>query len=130
MAIWGPNGTGKSGVIYSIDFLLTGRIGRLQGQGTKNITLKTHGVHIEADTHEAYVQEEVKLDHLAEPVELRRQMSSPSDLDIELFQPIIDIAERGQHVLTRREIVNSELSDGHQPICGNIHSNRTMLAAR
>ncbi len=32
--ILGANGTGKSSVLDSIDFLLTGNISRLQGEGT------------------------------------------------------------------------------------------------
>ncbi len=47
--VWGPNGTGKSGVIDSIDFLLTGQITRLIGASTKALTLKKHGPHIDEE---------------------------------------------------------------------------------
>ena len=46
MVIWGPNGAGKSGVVDAIDFVLTGRISRLAGEGTAGITLTKHGPHI------------------------------------------------------------------------------------
>lgn len=44
----GPNGSGKSAIVDSIDFLLTGDISRMKGKGTKGITLKKHGPHIDA----------------------------------------------------------------------------------
>jgi DNA repair exonuclease SbcCD ATPase subunit len=40
--IWGPNGSGKSAVVDAIDFLLTGKISRLLGEGTGGINLKAH----------------------------------------------------------------------------------------
>ena len=58
--VWGPNGTGKSGVIDSIDFLLTGQVTRLIGAGTKDLTLKKHGPHIDEDIKEAYVRAKIQ----------------------------------------------------------------------
>ena len=37
VVIWGPNGAGKSCVVDAIDFLITGRISRLTGEGTAGI---------------------------------------------------------------------------------------------
>ena len=34
IVIWGPNGAGKSCVVDAIDFLFTGKISRLMGEGT------------------------------------------------------------------------------------------------
>jgi predicted ATP-dependent endonuclease of OLD family len=39
-AISGPNGTGKSGVVDALEFVLTGNISRLSGKGRGNSQLK------------------------------------------------------------------------------------------
>ena len=46
-AISGPNGSGKSGVIDAIEFGLTGDIGRLSGKGSKQLSIKEHGPHVD-----------------------------------------------------------------------------------
>src|SRR5437870_13037137 len=46
-AICGPNGTGKSGVVDSLEFALTGSITRLTGQGTSGISVKMHAPHVD-----------------------------------------------------------------------------------
>jgi DNA repair exonuclease SbcCD ATPase subunit len=45
--IHGPNGSGKSGVVDAIDFGLTGDISRLAGKGTRSLSLKAHGPHVD-----------------------------------------------------------------------------------
>lgn len=110
MVIWGPNGSGKSAVVDSIDFLLTGRISRLTGPTTGGISLARHGPHIEASQEEAIVRAVVDVPGADGPVELRRCIASPDTLECdERFRPqlapILALAERGQHVLTRREIL-------------------------
>ncbi len=110
LVIWGPNGSGKSAVVDAIDFLLTGKISRLTGKGTGSIGLKDHGPHIDYEPKNATVRALVKLPELDKPVELRRCMSRPSTLiyDEKLkpyIQSILNLALRGQHVLTRREIL-------------------------
>ncbi len=47
IAISGPNGSGKSGVVDALEFCLTGEISRLQGTGTKGLTVQRHGPHVE-----------------------------------------------------------------------------------
>lgn len=108
--IWGPNGSGKSAVVDAIDFLLTGQISRLTGKGTGDITLSKHGPHIDYDPKDAMVRAKIQLHGLAESVELSRCLAHPSTLECEdkikqNLEPIIDFACRGQHVLTRREIL-------------------------
>ena len=39
VVIWGPNGAGKSCVVDAIDFLFTGKLSRLMGEGTGGINL-------------------------------------------------------------------------------------------
>jgi recombinational DNA repair ATPase RecF len=114
--VWGPNGTGKSGVIDAIDFLLTGQVTRLIGAGTKDLTLKKHGPHIDEDIKEAYVKALVQLDGVKEPVEIKREMSNPNSMIVdEKFRgnldSVLEIASRGQHVLTRREILHYVTSE-------------------
>jgi predicted ATP-binding protein involved in virulence len=65
IVVWGANGSGKSAVVDAIDFLLTGRITRLTGPGTGNITLGMHGAHIDCqDPSSAYVRAVVKVSQL------------------------------------------------------------------
>jgi DNA repair exonuclease SbcCD ATPase subunit len=111
IVVWGPNGTGKSGVIDAVDFLLTGKVTRLSGKGTQGLTLKTHGSHIDSTGDESYVSAKIKIQGISEPVTLKREISNPNYLEIngcdeEVISPIKSIAERGQHVLTRREILD------------------------
>jgi recombinational DNA repair ATPase RecF len=108
--IWGPNGSGKSAVADAIDFLLTGRISRLLGKGTGGITLNDHGPHIDHKPEEATVRAILALPGVATPVEIERCMGKPGTLKCEKtakgrLQPILDLARRGQYVLTRREIL-------------------------
>jgi DNA repair exonuclease SbcCD ATPase subunit len=108
--IWGPNGSGKSAVVDAIDFLLTGRISRLLGKGTSGITLSEHGPHIDHKPEEATVRAILALPGVATPVEIERCMGKPGTLKCDKtikgrLQLILDLARRGQHVLTRREIL-------------------------
>jgi len=108
--IYGPNGSGKSAVVDSIDFLLTGRITRLTGEGTGEISLTKHGPHINHQPNEAIVRAKIKIPGLEDPVELERCMGQPSKLEYEdsiksHIDSIIEVAQRGQYVLTRRDIL-------------------------
>lgn len=109
--VWGPNGSGKSAVVDAIDFLLTGRVSRLTGPGCGEITLKKHGPHIDHNPQEAIVRAKIKLSNIPTPIEITRCMANPHDLKYtdpstkSYLDPIITLAYRGQHVLTRREIL-------------------------
>ena len=46
-AIGGPNGTGKSGVVDAIEFVFTGNVSRLSGEGRGDVSLKEHGPHVD-----------------------------------------------------------------------------------
>ncbi len=109
-AIWGPNGSGKSAVVDAIDFLLTGRVARLMGRGTKDLSLREHGPHIDHEPKDAIVRAMIQLPGEHEPVEIKRCMEKPGTLVCKgskkpQLEPILAIAARGQHVLTRREIL-------------------------
>jgi hypothetical protein len=108
--VWGPNGSGKSAVVDAIDFLLTGRVSRLTGKGTGDITLSTHGPHIDHVPDEAIVRGVLRLPGITEPVEIKRCMARPNVLECPPsvkahLDPILTLAQQGQHVLTRREIL-------------------------
>jgi hypothetical protein len=108
--IWGPNGSGKSAVVDAIDFLLTGRVLRLTGKGTSGLTLKTHGPHIDSTPKEARVRAVIQIPGVAEPIEISRCIAQPTKLvfnasKTEILGPVLRVALRGQHILTRREIL-------------------------
>jgi len=108
--IYGPNGSGKSTVVDAIDFLLTGNISRLTGEGTKNITLKKYGHNINSQPKEARVRAVFKLPGIDEQIELTRCMEEPKKLVFDESQkaniePILNLAEHQQYILTRRDIL-------------------------
>ena len=114
--IYGPNGSGKSAVVDALDFLLTGQISRMKGKGTKDVNLKKHGPHVDYSAKDSWIKATVKIHGLDESVEIKRTLDNPNKLVCEesirdKIQPVIELASRGQHVLTRREILNYVTSD-------------------
>jgi len=110
LVIWGPNGSGKSAVVDALDFLLSGKISRLTGEGTAGISQIKHGSHIKHQPDQAVVKVKFQLPGVGDPVWLKRSFNKPDDLiyDEKLerhVKRVIDFARRGQHVLTRREIL-------------------------
>lgn len=116
--IWGPNGSGKSAVVDAIDFLLTGKISRMTGKGTKGITLKKHGPHVDYSAEDADIRAIIQIHGVDEPVEIKRIVDDPNTLLCDnsikdTLKPILELASRGQHVLTRREILNYVNADSN-----------------
>ena len=108
--IWGPNGAGKSCVVDAIDFLFTGRISRLMGEGTGGITLLRHGPHIDHGAESAVVTGTVQLEGISQTIEISRCMAQPDDLICPdemrpYFATTRDLMRRGGVVLTRRDIL-------------------------
>lgn len=107
----GPNGSGKSAVVDAIDFLLTGRMTRLMGEGTKEISITKHGAHIDIDDLTTVeVRALIKLPGHSSPIELKRNLEKPTVLNYDrslahLVEPLERLAKSGQHILTRREIL-------------------------
>lgn len=54
--ILGPNGSGKSSVVQAIEFLLTGDVSQLRGEGTQHVPFPKYASHIDADPKEAWVE--------------------------------------------------------------------------
>ena len=108
--VFGPNGTGKSAVVDAIDFLFTGDMSRLGGIGTKELSVKKHGKHIDAKIGDAFVKATISINGIKDPIQIQRKLSKPKelicpdDLD-ETFEEALKIAEKGQYVLSRSEII-------------------------
>lgn len=112
LVIYGPNGSGKSAVIDALDFLLTGKIARLSGEGTEGVSLKDHGPHIDfvSELEKVIVTAEIIIPGVSEAISLTRKMKKPSELIYDSkfstqLKPIIELLNRGQYVFTRREIL-------------------------
>jgi len=110
--VYGPNGSGKSAVVDSIDFLLTGKIARLSGEGTEGVSLKQHGPHIDmvADLTNVEVNAEIEVPGIIDKVLISRTMSKPNELQYDRkhetqLAPILELLNRGQYVFTRREVL-------------------------
>src|SRR6266566_7807893 len=63
----GPNGSGKSSVVDALDFLFTGGIRRLEGEGAGDLSLQKHGPHIDAEPKDATVEATFRVDDKPEP---------------------------------------------------------------
>ena len=114
--ISGPNGSGKSAIVDAVDFLLTGGVSRMKGPGTKGINAKDHAKHIQAELKDCWVKATVTLSSMDVPIEIKRSMDKPRDLVcddnyVHELKPVEELAARGQHVLTRREILSYITSD-------------------
>lgn len=111
VVVFGPNGTGKSAIVDSIDFLLTGKISRLTGEGSEKLFLKEHGPHVDSrdDLKNTIVRAKVEIEN--KTLFLERSVDRPTSLKIEpevdkdLALSYLGMAELGQHILSRREIL-------------------------
>lgn len=117
LVLWGPNGSGKSAVVDALGFVLTGRIARLTGKGSGDLSLAEHGHHIDCPPESATVRAVLQIPGSAAPVEIKRCMADPGTLEFDsavkpYLDPILALAHRGQHVLTRREILKYITAEG------------------
>lgn len=110
--IYGPNGSGKSAVIDALDFLLTGKIARLVGEGTEDISLREYGPHIDkvSDLSKVEVKAEIQVPGIVDKVCIQRKMQNPNELIYDVkhesqLSQILELLNRGQYVFTRREIL-------------------------
>lgn len=111
IAVVGPNGSGKSSIADAVDFVLTGRINRLTGEGAGQLKLSEHGPHIDADPSEGNVELEFRLEDGAATVSLTRTLAAPGDLvsSESLPDPLREFVglanDSGGHLLTRKDIL-------------------------
>lgn len=111
-AISGPNGSGKSGVIDAIEFGLTGEMVRLQGRGTKGLSVAEHGPHVDKTKFPdaAFVELKVFIPALNKGATIHRKVSAPKKPKIvpndhDIKAALADIAAHPEITLSRREIL-------------------------
>ena len=75
----GPNGSGKSGLVDAIEFALTGVMSRLSGKGTRGLSVKTHGPHVDRrdDPAAAEVSLQFYVPELDKSAVLTRNVKNP-----------------------------------------------------
>lgn len=111
-AISGPNGSGKSGVIDALEFALTGDIGRLAGKGTKQLSIKDHGPHVDKAKFPdaAFVTLKVFFPLLNKSASITRKISAPlkptiEPNDADIVEAFEEVAEHREITLSRREVL-------------------------
>lgn len=110
VALLGPNGAGKSSVVDAVDFLLTGQIRRLTGDGAGDLSLASHGPHIDGKPETAVVRATFR-DSAGRLIEAERVIADPTHLRVkgnfppELAHLVALASGTGHHLLTRRELL-------------------------
>ena len=119
--ISGPNGSGKSGVVDAIQFALTGEISRLTGIGTGDITLSSHGPHVDKRSYPdaAFVRLDVYIPHLKKTASITRKIKKPSQPiitpnDTDVKAVFSTLADHPEIILSRREIIKFILTEATQ----------------
>jgi len=111
-AVCGPNGTGKSGVVDAIEFALSGKISRLSGEGTGDISVKDHAPHVDSrsDPEKAKVTLTINIPSLKKQVVIERNVKdslapkiTPSTPDV--LEVLQQIESHPEFVLSRRELI-------------------------
>jgi len=111
-AISGPNGSGKSAVIDTIEFALTGQIGRLAGIGTKGLSVTEHGPHVDKAKFPdaAFVELRLFIPELGKSATITRKFKSPNKPKIEpadddVKAALAEVADHPEITLSRRDII-------------------------
>ncbi|EJJ26565.1 AAA family ATPase [Rhizobium sp. CF142] len=120
-AICGPNGTGKSGVVDALEFVLTGTISRLTGKGRGDLSVRDHGAHVDCQKspEKAFVEAAVWIPSLNKTVKARRTVKSPSTLELipdsrEARATFRQLEAHPEIALSRREIIRFVLTEPGQ----------------
>lgn len=118
LAVCGPNGTGKSGIVDALEFGLTGTISRLIGKGRGALSVKEHGPHVNCRTHpeKAVVTLEVSIPSLGKKATITRNVKSPKTPKITPDDPAIravfeHVQRHPEFSLSRREIIKYVLAE-------------------
>src|SRR3546814_10401996 len=117
-AACGPNGTGKSGIVDSIQFALTGSISRLSGEGTGYRSVKQHGPHVDFRNkpEQSMVTLDVSIPSLnGKKVTIHRVVKTaanpvitPADPDVIAALEAVQL--HPEFVLSRRELIRYVIS--------------------
>ncbi|MEE7492243.1 ATP-binding protein [Methylobacterium oryzae] len=120
-AVCGANGTGKSGVVDALEFVLAGTISRLTGKGRGDISVKVHGAHVDcqSDLEKAAVEAVVWIPSLNRTVRARRTVKAPSVLKLTPDSPearkvFRKLEAHPEFALSRREIIRFVLAEPGQ----------------
>lgn len=120
-AVCGPNGTGKSGVVDALEFVLTGTISRLMGKGRGDLSIKDHAAHVDCQKspEKAFVEAVVWIPSLNKTVKVRRTVKSPSALELTPDTPEVravfrQLEAHPEIALSRREIIRFVLTEPGQ----------------
>ena len=116
-AIGGPNGTGKSGVVDAIEFVFTGNVSRLSGEGRGDVSLKEHGPHVDKrnDPDKARVKATISIPSLKKTVVIERGVKTPHKLTVIPEEPDVlavlkQLETLSEMVLSRRELIRYVLA--------------------
>jgi recombinational DNA repair ATPase RecF len=116
-AICGPNGTGKSGIVDALEFVLTGNVSRLSGEGTGEISLKQHGPHVDSrnDPDKAQVTVTLTIPSLSKTVTVMRSLKAPTTAYVTPSDPKVrevlkHVESHPEIVLSRRELIKYVLA--------------------
>jgi recombinational DNA repair ATPase RecF len=116
-AICGPNGTGKSGVVDALEFVLTGNVSRLSGEGRGDISVKDHGPHVDKrnDPAKAEVTAKISLPGSKKTTTIVRNLKNPKTVtvtppDAEVIAAIKRVERHPEIVLSRRELIRYVLA--------------------
>ncbi len=120
-AICGPNGTGKSGIVDALEFALTGNISRLSGSGTRGLSVKEHGPHVDRRNNPevAFVSLKITIQATGKIVVIKRTVKNPKDPTISPNDPDVlallgKISTHPEFVLSRRELIKYILAEPGQ----------------
>jgi len=109
--ICGPNGTGKSGVVDAIEFVLTGDMTRLKRKGSSELNLSKHGPHVDAvDMSNSKVTVWGHLPEINKDVQIIRCLDRPNNPTIvpntkDVKDAVMFMQTQPEFALSRREIV-------------------------
>jgi DNA repair exonuclease SbcCD ATPase subunit len=116
-AVGGPNGTGKSGVVDAIEFVFTGNVSRLSGEGRGDVSLKAHGPHVDKrnDPDKARVRATISIPSLKKTVVIERSVKTPHKLTVIPEEPDVlavlkQLVTHSEIVLSRRELIRYVLA--------------------
>jgi recombinational DNA repair ATPase RecF len=111
-AISGPNGSGKSAIIDAVEFALTGQIGRLEGAGTKGLSVAEHGPHVDMAKipDAAFVKLRVYVPDLNKSATITRTFKTPKQpvvepADDDIKAALAEVADHPEITLCRRDII-------------------------
>lgn len=116
-AICGPNGTGKSGVVDALEFVLSGTISRLSGRGRGDLSIKAHGPHVDCTMpEEAWAEAVLKIPSLGRTLTIRRTVKEPAAPELtpdnaETRRVLAYLEAHPEFALSRREITSFVLAE-------------------